>query len=246
MSNRMVRIFLKEINSFLDSLIGYAVVVVFLVAMGLLVWVFPETSVLDYGFADMETLFSLGPFVFIFLVPAITMRSFAEERKMGTLEWLLSKPITEGSIVMGKFLAAVCLVIVALLPTLIYYVTLYQLGNPVGNIDTSGVIGSYIGLTLLGAVFCALGILASTLVANQIVAFMLAALLSFLFYTGFESASLLVADGNMALFIRQLGVRYHFESMSRGLIDSRDLVYFFSLGGVLLLSAKTVLSSRSW
>lgn len=242
----MLRIFLKEINSFLDSLIGYAVVVVFLVAVGLLMWVFPETSVLDYGFAEMDTLFTLGPFVFIFLVPAITMRSFAEERKMGTLEWLLTKPVSEGDLVLGKFLAAVCLVVLALTPTLIYYVTLYQLGNPVGNVDTSGVIGSYVGLILLGAVFCALGILASSLVANQIVAFLLAALLSFLLFSGFESMAALIADGSIALLVRQVGIQYHFESLSRGLIDSRDVVYFFALGGVLLLGAKTVLSSRSW
>lgn len=242
----MLRIFLKEINSFLDSLIGYAVVVVFLVAVGLLMWVFPETSVLDYGFAEMDTLFTLGPFVFIFLVPAITMRSFAEERKMGTLEWLLTKPVSEGDLVLGKFLAAVCLVVLSLAPTLIYYVTLYQLGNPVGNVDTSGVIGSYVGLILLGAVFCALGILASSLVANQIVAFLLAALLSFLLFSGFESMAALIADGSIALLVRQVGIQYHFESLSRGLIDSRDVVYFFALGGVLLLGAKTVLSSRSW
>lgn len=242
----MVRIFLKELNSFLDSLIGYAVIGVFLVAVGLLMWVFPETSVLDYGFADMDTLFTLGPFVFIFLVPAVTMRSFAEERKMGTLEWLLTKPLTEGDLVLGKFLAAVCLVGLALAPTLIYYVTLYQLGSPVGNIDTSGVVGSYVGLFLLGTVFCALGIFASSLVANQIVAFLLAAFLSFLLYSGFDSVAGLVADGNLALIIRQFGIQYHFESMARGLIDSRDLVYFLALGGVLLLGARTVLSSRSW
>lgn len=242
----MFRILLKEINSFLDSLIGYAVVAVFLVVMGLLMWVFPETSVLDYGFADMETLFSLGPFVFVFLIPAITMRSFAEERKMGTLEWLLTKPLPEGYIVMGKFLAAVCLVIVALAPTLIYYIALYRLGNPEGNMDTSGVIGSYLGLVLLGAVFCAVGVLASSLVANQIVAFLLAAFLCFLLYAGFDSASGLVTDGSLSLVIRQCGIQYHFESLSRGLIDSRDLAYFLGLGGVLLLGAKTVLSCRSW
>ncbi len=242
----MLHIFRKEINSFLDSLIGYAVVGVFLVAMGLLLWVFPETSVLDYGFADLETLFTLGPFVFIFLVPAITMRSFAEERKLGTLEWLLTKPVSEGSIVMGKFLAVVCLVVIALLPTVIYYFALIQLGNPPGNIDTSAVIGSYVGLLLLGAVFCAVGILCSSLVTNQIVAFLLAALCCFLFYSGFESAAQLISDGNLSLFVRQLGIQYHFESLSRGLIDSRDVVYFVSLGSVLLLMAKTVLSSRSW
>jgi ABC-2 type transport system permease protein len=242
----MVRIFLKEIHGFLDSLIGYAVITVFLVAMGLLMWVFPETSVLDYGFADLETLFSLGPFVFVFLVPAITMRSFAEERKMGTLEWLLTKPVSEGDIVVGKFLAAVSLVILALLPTLVYYITVYQLGNPPGNVDTSGVIGSYIGLVLLGAVFCSAGILASTLVSNQIVAFLLAAFFCFLMYTGFESLSQLISDGQAALMVRQLGIQFHFESLSRGLIDSRDLVYFLGIAVAFLLSAKTVLSSRSW
>jgi len=147
---------------------------------------------------------------------------------------------------MGKFLAALCLVIVALLPTLIYYVTLYQLGNPVGNIDASGVIGSYIGLVFLAAAFCALGILASSLVTNQIVAFLLAALLSFLLYSGFDSLAALVTDGGTALLIRQVGIQYHFESLSRGLIDSRDVVYFLTLDGILLLGAKTVLSSRSW
>ncbi|MDZ4714594.1 MAG: gliding motility-associated ABC transporter permease subunit GldF [Cytophagales bacterium] len=242
----MIRIFIKELNGFLDSLIGYAVVVVFLVVMGLLLWVFPETSVLDYGFADMETLFSLGPYVFIFLVPAVTMRSFAEERKMGTLEWLLTKPLSEGGIVTGKFLASVCLVILALLPTLTYYFSLRYLGNPVGNVDTSGVIGSYLGLVLLGCVFCALGILASSLVANQIVSFMLAAFLCFFFYAGFESASQLFADGGSALLLKQAGIRYHYDSLSRGLIDSRDLIYFGSVTALALLSAKTVLSSRSW
>lgn len=242
----MVRIFLKEINSFLDSLIGYAVIAVFLVTMGLLMWVFPETSVLDYGFADMNTLFSVGPFVFIFLIPAITMRSFAEERKLGTLEWLLTKPLSEGALVMGKFLASLFLVILALLPTLIYYVTLHQLGNPPGNIDASGVIGSYIGLIFLAAAFCALGVLASSLVTNQIVAFLFAALLSFLLYSGFDSLAALVTDGGTALLIRQAGIQYHFESLSRGLIDSRDVIYFLTLDGILLLGAKTVLTSRSW
>lgn len=242
----MIRIFIKELNGFLDSLIGYAVIVVFLVVIGLLMWVFPETAVLNYGFADMETLFSLGPYVFIFLVPAVTMRSFAEERKMGTLEWLLTKPLSEGKIVVGKFLAAVFLVAIALAPTWTYYFSLYQLGNPPGNIDTSGVIGSYLGLILLGGVFCALGILASSLVTNQIVSFMLAAFLCFFFYSGFESVSQLITDGGIALWVKQLGMRYHYESMSRGLIDSRDVMYFLSVGSVLLLSTKTILSSRSW
>lgn len=240
----MTYIFFKEFNSFLNSLIGYLVMGVFLVAMGLLMWVFPESSVLDYGYSDMDTLFSFGPYVFIFLVPAVTMRSFSEEKKLGTLELLLTKPLTELDIVVGKFLASFALVIIALIPTLIYYWTLVQLGNPVGNIDTPGVIGSYIGMMLLGGVFCSIGVFASSITPNQIVSFIVAAFLCFVFYMGLDSVSALFPQN--ALLIRQFGILYHYESMSRGLIDSRDLIYFLSLTGVLLLSTRVVLSSRSW
>jgi ABC-2 type transport system permease protein len=150
----MIRVLTKEFNSFLNSLIAYVVIGVFLTGMGLLMWVFPETSVLDYGYADMDTLFSLGPYVFIFLIPAITMRSFAEERKSGTMELLLTKPLTDWDIILGKFLACFLLVLFALLPTVIYYFSVSALGNPAGNIDTPGVIGSYVGLALLAGVFC--------------------------------------------------------------------------------------------
>jgi ABC-2 type transport system permease protein len=242
----MTHIFLREFNGFLNSLIGYLVVGVFLISMGLLVWIFPETSVLDYGYADMGTLFSLGPYVFIFLVPAITMRSLAEEKKLGTLELLMTKPVTELDIVAGKFLAAFLLLIFALVPTIIYYFTLYQLGNPVGNIDTPGVIGSFVGMALLGSVFCSAGIFASSITPNQIVAFMVAAFLCFTFYSGFESTASLFANGETSLFVRQLGIQYHYESLSKGLIDSRDVVYFLSLSAIMLLGTKTVLSSRSW
>lgn len=173
----MIRVLTKEFNSFLNSLIAYVVIGVFLTGMGLLMWVFPETSILDYGYADMETLFVLGPYVFIFLIPAITMRSFAEERKSGTMELLLTKPLTDWDIILGKFFACFLLVLFALLPTLIYYLSVSALGNPAGNIDTPGVIGSYIGLALLAGVFCSIGIVASSITANQIVAFILAAFL---------------------------------------------------------------------
>lgn len=242
----MTHIFLKEFNGFLNSLIGYLVVVVFLVAMGLIMWVFPATSVLEYGYADMDTLFSFGPYVFIFLVPAITMRSFAEERKLGTLELLMTKPLTEGAIVSGKFLACFLLVILALLPTVVYYFTLYSLGSPEGNIDSPGVLGSFVGIVLLGGVFCAIGIFASSVTSNQIISFIMAAFFCFIFYAGFDSAASLVSDGKLSLLIKQWGILYHYESLSKGVIDSRDLIYFLSITGVLLLSTKTVLSSRSW
>lgn len=240
----MIEVFKKELNSFLNSLIAYVVIGVFLTSIGLMMWVFTDTSVLDYGFADMDTLFSLGPYVFIFLVPAITMKSFAEEKKMGTMELLLTKPLSDWDIVMGKFLAAFALVMFALLPTLIYYYSIYQLGNPIGNIDSAGVAGSYVGLMFLSLVFCAIGLLASSLTTSQIVSFITAAFLSFIFYAGFDSLSAL--GGNAALLIKQSGILYHYESLSRGVIDSRSVVYFVSVAGLILLSTKTVISSRQW
>jgi ABC-2 type transport system permease protein len=240
----MIRIFFKEFNSFLNSLIAYLVIGVFLTGIGLLLWVFPETSVLDYGFADMDTLFSMAPYVFIFLIPAITMKSFAEEKKMGTMELLLTKPLSDWDIVLGKFAASFSLTLVALLPSLIYYFSISKLGNPVGNIDTAGVIGSYVGLSLLALVFCAIGILSSSLTVNQIVSFILAAFLCFIFYTGFDSLATL--SGSFALTIKQFGILYHYEALSKGLIDSRDVIYFLSVAGLMLLGAKTVIGSRQW
>ncbi len=242
----MIRVLAKEFNSFLNSLIAYVVIGVFLTGIGLLMWVFPETSVLDYGYADMDTLFSLGPYVFIFLIPAITMRSFAEERKSGTMELLLTKPLTDWDIVLGKFLACFLLVLFALIPTIIYYFSIRALGNPAGNIDTPGVIGSYVGIALLAGVFCSVGIVASSITSNQIVAFILAAFLCFLVFSGFESISTLDVWSSNTLFIKQFGILYHYEALSKGLIDSRDVIYFVSVGALMLLISKTILSARSW
>ncbi|KXK30537.1 MAG: gliding motility-associated ABC transporter permease GldF [Bacteroidetes bacterium OLB12] len=180
---------------------------------------------------------------FIFLVPAITMKSFAEEKKLGTLELLLTKPLSDWDVVLGKFLAAFALVLLALVPTVIYYLSVYQLGNPVGNIDSAGVWGSYIGLALLAMIFCAIGLLASSLTTNQIVSFILAAFLCFLIYTGFDS---LATFGNNALLIKQLGILYHYDSLSKGLIDSRDVVYFISITAFILVATRTVIGSRQW
>lgn len=242
----MIQVFSKEFNGFLNSFIAYIVIGVFLTGIGMLMWVFPDTSVLEYGYADMDTLFALGPYVFIFLIPAITMKSFAEEKRMGTMEFLLTKPVMEWEIVIGKFMASISLMLFALLPTIIYYYSIYLLGEPIGNIDTSGVIGSYVGIVLLGAVFCAIGIFASSLTSSQIVSFVSAAFLCLIIYSGVDSFSTLVSEGTLALQIKQLGILYHYDSMSRGLIDSRDLLYFISVIGLMLLLTKTVLSSRQW
>lgn len=242
----MIHILIKEFNGFLNTLIAYVVIGVFLSVIGLLMWVFPETSILDYGYADMDTLFSLGPYVFIFLIPAITMKSFAEEKKVGTLEFLFTKPLSIGNILVGKFLAAVALVLLSLAPTVIYCWSIYQLGEPVGNLDVPGIIGSYIGLLLLGTVFCAIGIFSSAIAANQIVSFVIGAVLSLAIYSGFDSFSALIANGSIALTVKQMGILYHYQSMGRGLIDSRDLIYFLSVTGLILLVTKTILSSRQW
>lgn len=242
----MIQILKKEINSFLNSLIAYIVIIVFLTGIGLLMWVFPETNVLDYGYASMSTLFNLSPYVLMFLIPAITMRTFAEEKKTGTIELLLTKPVTDLQIILGKYLGCLLIVLFALIPTLIYYFSIYYLGNPVGNIDTAGVAGSFTGLFLLGAVFCSIGILASSFTENQIIAFIIAAFLCFIFFSGFTSMASLITSGTLANQVEQLGILYHYNSMSKGLIDSRNLVYFFSIIVTMLLGTHLIMASRKW
>jgi ABC-2 type transport system permease protein len=240
----MLAILIKEINEFLDSLIAYVVMGVFLTGIGLLIWVFPETNVLDYGFASMETLFALGPYVFMFLIPAITMKSLAEEKRSGTIELLYTLPFRNYEIILGKFFAGFLLVVVAVLPTLIYYFSLQSLGNPPGNMDTPGIIGSYIGLILLGGVFTAVGLFASALAQNQIVAFILSAFLCFLLYAGFDSISQFEAFGPNAYIIQDLGMLAHYNSLSRGLIDLTDLAYFIGLAYLSLLFTLLVLKKK--
>ncbi|MTI41232.1 gliding motility-associated ABC transporter permease subunit GldF [Fulvivirga lutimaris] len=242
----MFEILRKELNGFLNSLIAYIVISVFLTGIGLLMWVFPETSVLEYGYADMETLFALGPYVFMFLIPAITMRMFAEEKKAGTIELLLTKPLTDWQIILGKYFSGFLLVLFALIPTLVYYYTIYQLGNPVGNVDTAGVVGSYIGLALLGGVFTSIGVFSSLITTNQIVSFIIAVFLCFIFYTGFESLASINVWGAASLFLEQLGIVYHYRAMSKGLLDTRNLIYFLSLISVMLMFTKFILGSRRW
>lgn len=242
----MHTIFRKEVNQFLNSLLGYMVLVIFLVATGLLFWVFPDSNVLDYGFAEMSGFFSLTPYVFIFLIPAITMRTFAEEKKQGTLEWLLTKPLSEWDILLGKFLASWFLVLLALLPTLLYFASLWILGNPPGNIDAAGVSGSYLGLFLLAAVFTAIGILGSSLTDNQLVAFVLSVFLCFLLYAGISSVASIDVWSTAAPVIQYFGLDYHYQALGKGLIDLRDVTYFFSATLALLFATRLVLSSRRW
>ena len=242
----MINILLKEINVFLNSFIAYIIIAVFLTGTGLLMWVFPETSVLEYGFADMGSFFSLTPYIFMFLIPAITMRMFSEEKRGGTMELLLTKPVRDIDIILGKFLAGTVLVLFSLLPTLIYYFTLHYLGNPPGNIDTAGVMGSYFGLFLLGAAFTAIGIFSSSFTENQVTAFVIAVFMSFLLYFGFNAISKVPVLSEVSNFIDQIGMMYHYNSMSKGLIDTRDVVYFLSMTALMLLLTNLILNSRKW
>lgn len=243
----MWSIFKKEINSFYSSLIGYIVVGVFLIILGLMIWVFPDTSLLNYNYATLDQLFDLAPLIFMFLIPAVTMRSFAEEQQNGTLELLTTKPLSDWEIVLGKYFASLSLVVLAILPTLIYYYSVYQLGSPMGNLDSGAIAGSYLGLVLLAGAFVAIGLFASSLTNNQIVAFLLATFLCFLFQWGFLYFSKLpIFVGKTDDIVQMLGIDFHYLSISKGVIDSRDVVYFLSLVAGFLALTITSLGRRKW
>lgn len=243
----MYAIFIKEINAFFSSLIGYIVIGIFLVLMGLVMWVFPDYSVIDGNYATLDTLFAMAPLIFLFLIPAVTMRTFAEENQTGTIELLATRPISDWQIVGGKFLACFTLVVFALLPTVLYYITVYVLGAPPGNLDSGGIMGSYVGLLFLAAAFVAIGIFASSLSNNQIVAFLLAAFLCFFVYLAFDYLSRLpVFFGKTDDIVQSFGIDYHYNSMSRGVLDSRDVIYFLSVIAVFMAATVLSLGRRRW
>lgn len=243
----MWNIFKKELNHFFSSLVGYIAMIVFLLATGLFMWIFPDTSLLEFGYATLDSLFITAPYVFLFLIPAITMRTFAEENSAGTIEMLVTKPVGDLAIILGKYFATLVLILFAIFPTLIYYYTIYQLGAPAGNVDTGAVHGSYIGLFMLASSFAAIGVFASSISNNQIVAFILSLFLCFFFFQAFDFLSRLpVLFGNWDYFVEQLGINAHYMSISRGVLDTRDLVYFLSLIAFFIFLTKISLESRKW
>ncbi|MEO8239051.1 MAG: gliding motility-associated ABC transporter permease subunit GldF [Flavobacterium sp.] len=230
----MKSIILREIKSFFGSPIGYLVIAIFLISNGLFLWVFKgDYNILDTGYADLTPFFTLAPWILIFLIPAVTMRSFSDEKKQGTLELLLTKPLSIWEIVNGKFLGAALLIILAIVPTFIYVKVISDLGLPEGNIDMGSTIGSYFGLLFLIAAYSAIGIFTSTLSENQIVAFIISVFICFFFYFGFEGLASLIPDASGIISV--FGMQDHFKSMSRGVIDTRDVIYFLSIT-VLFLS----------
>tara|TARA_R110002126_G_scaffold277373_2_gene423197 strand:- start:2803 stop:3522 length:720 start_codon:yes stop_codon:yes gene_type:complete len=239
----LITILKKEFNSFFASPIAYLVIGVFLLITNLFLFIFNDNfNILNAGFADVTPFFYLAPWVFLFLIPAITMKSFADEFNSGTIELLKTKPISDWQIVLGKFWASLLLVCIAIIPTFIYVYTVYQLGNPIGNIDFGSTIGSYIGLLFLAATYTAVGLFTSTLSKNQIVAFILGVFITFILFYGFDAIS--NSFGNDALTIKQLGINEHFKSISRGVIDTRDLIYFLSVTIFFLFITKTRLENE--
>ncbi|RZL63718.1 MAG: gliding motility-associated ABC transporter permease subunit GldF, partial [Pedobacter sp.] len=212
----MYAVFKRELFSFLNSLMAYITIGIFLLACAMLLWFFPDTSILDYGYAELNGFFSLVPFLFMFLIPAITMRSFAEERREGTYVLLATRPISDGQIILAKYFSCVVLMLFALLPTLIYYYSIYQLGLPKGNIDSGAVIGSYLGLFLLGNAFTAIGIFASSITRNQVIAFAVAVFLCFFTFSGFDSLSKIFELQTLGNVLINLGISEHYQSISRG------------------------------
>lgn len=238
-------IFKKEVTSFFSSLTGYIVVAVFLITNSLFLWVFPgEYNVLDSGYANLDTFFFMAPWVFLFLVPAVTMRLFADEKRIGTIELLYTRPLSNLQIILAKYFAGLALVIFSLFPALIFFISAGLLGDPAWNIDTGAFWGSFTGLFFLASLYVSIGVFASSLTENQIIAFLVSMLISFFFYIGFEAVSNLDFWGNFKEIIDNLGISAHYKSMSRGVLDTRDIIYFVAVSSIFIVTTKFVLEKR--
>ncbi len=243
----MVSLFIKEINSFFSGITGYLVIIVFLLITSLFLWVFPgEMNILESGYANLDPLFFIAPWVFLFLVPAVTMRMFSDEKRSGTMEILLTKPLSEFQIIFAKYFSAIVLVLFSILPSLIFFYSVSRLGSPMGNIDTGGTWGSFIGLFFLASVYASIGVFSSSLTDNQIIAFIIAVIFCFLFYMGFDSIASLALFQPLEEFLIALGISAHYKSISMGVVNLKDISYFICVILFFLLLTRTVFQSRKW
>ena len=234
----------KEWQQFFSSLTGYIALAVFLLLNGLMLFVFPDTSILEFGYASLSGFFNLAPWVLLLMVPTITMRSFADEFRSGSFEILRTLPLTPSQLVLGKFFGAILITFCAVIPTLIYAISVQQL-SVTGGIDIGATTGSYIGLLLLGAVFTAIGICTSSFTSNTVVAFIMGAFVCFLLYNGFDAISKLsVFSGGLDYYLEMLGIRFHYRSISRGVIRISDLIYFIGIIYFFLLITQRNLLKR--
>lgn len=243
----MFAIYKKEISGFFSSLTGYFVIIAFLVINSLFMWILPgEWNILDSGYSGLDSLFFLSPWIFMFLVPAVTMRMIAEEKRLGTIELIYSRPISEREIIYGKYFASVTLVLLALLPGLIYYFSVSHLGEIPGNLDKGATLGSFIGLFFLASVYASAGIFGSSLTDNQVIAFILAVILCFILFAGFDSFAYLPGLKKLDEFVIRLGINEHYKSISRGVIDIRDIIYFVAVVALFNEGTRFHLVSRRW
>lgn len=243
----MFAIFTRELQNFFSSLSGYIAAMVFLVVTGLILWVFPgNLNFLDGGYASLNGYFSIAPWVLLLLVPAATMRTFSDEKRFGTLELILTRPISDGRIVLGKFFATLVLVLIVLVPSLVYYLSVYLLSSPIGNIDAGGTWGSFIGLFLLASTYASVGIFTSSLTDNAIVSFLLSVLFCLFLFSGLSALASLPLFSGVKPLLMFLSISEHYASISRGVLDSRDLVYFISVIFLFIIFTRTVLESRKW
>jgi ABC-2 type transport system permease protein len=231
----------------LGSIIGYSVIGIFLVLNSLFLWVFSfGTNILDGGTADLVSYFSIAPIIFLILIPAITMKSFSEEKRTGTIELLFTRPISDLQIILAKYLASLTLVLLSIIPTLIYYISIHYLGDPVGIIDDGVTIASFLGLFLVGSVFVAIGIFVSSLTSNQIVALLLAVFFSWFSFLGLDLLATFSQFGGLDIIIRNIGIMEHFMSIQKGVLVSTDIIYFISAVTIFILATKLSLQSRKW
>ena len=243
----MFALYLKEIRSFLSSVIGYVFITIFLILNSVFLWVISsDSNIMEGDSADLIPFFYISPYIFLIFIPAITMRSFSEEKRTGTIEWLFTKPLSDNAIIMAKYLAGVTLVIISLLPTWTYYFTVHHLGNPVGIMDDGAAIGSYFGLVFIGACFVAFGIFASSITNSQIIAFIVSVFLCWFMYDGLNMLGSFQLMGELDYVIKKIGMFDHYEGIKKGVVDSRDLVYFLSLIVIFISATRFVIQSRKW
>jgi ABC-2 type transport system permease protein len=234
----------KELHQFFSSLTGYLTIILFLLVNALYLFVLKDSNIFDFGYATLINFFELAPWVFIFLIPALAMRSFSDEFKSGTFETLQTRPLTKWQIVWGKYLSIIVVLIIALLPTLLYVFTIHSLSSA-GGIDGGGITGSYIGLWLLAAVFAAISVWCSSLTSNSVIAFLVSAFACLILYFGFGAISKLpVFSGNADYYIEMLGIDFHYQSISRGVVDTRDIIYFFSIIFLFLFETQKNLNKK--
>ena len=240
----MFSLYLKELRSFLSSIIGYVFILIYLIASGLFHWILSyNTNLLEGAEADLIPFFNLSPVILLILIPAITMRSIAEERRTGTIELLFTKPISDLGIILAKYFAGVTLMIIAIIPTIVYFFSMYYMGKPIGIIDLGASLTSYLGLILLGSVFVSIGIFASSLTSSQIVSFILAMFLCWFIYDGLELLGSFSQVGNSDAIIRYFGISSHYNSIKKGLVDTSDIVYFISVIFLFLYASLTSVKS---